>query len=104
MLGALSALFWIPTLWAIIAKHYWFDTELGVIAWFWILLCIIAWILAWAGDDDDIHNYKYKVQIGDKEFACNTISHKEDVESVIVTMDWVDSRVALDTNILISSR
>lgn len=53
---------------------------------------------------DDDTPMKYKVQIGDKEFECNTVSHTQDWGSIIVTMDWIDSRVAIDTNILISDK
>lgn len=55
-------------------------------------------------DDDESENKKYRVQIGDKEFECNTVSHKTEIDSIIVTMDWIDSRVAIDTNILISDK
>jgi len=38
-------------------------------------------------DDDESENKKYRVQIGDKEFECNTVSHKTEIDSIIVTMD-----------------
>ena len=53
---------------------------------------------------DDEESAKYKVQIWDKEFECNTITHRIELDSIIVDMDWVESRVAIGTNIIITDK
>lgn len=101
MFLALSVIIWLPVGWALLAERLWYDGPIGVMAGAALLICIVVGLVYWADDDDEV-KYKYKVQIGDKEFQCNTVSHKEDVESILLTMDWVDSRVAIGTNIIIS--
>ncbi len=98
----IASLFGIPVGGGYLSEYLGYDFDIWLFGWLMLLMCILTGVITWENEDDE--PMQYKVQVGDKEFECNDVSHEEDLKTTILIMDGVESRVNFDTNILISGK